>query len=328
MARDYHRILLLFVDGVGLAPATETNPFHTAPTPSIDGLLGTSLTADALDGGRPVRFQRDGDPAVALTALDAALGVEGLPQSATGQTALFTGVNAPAALGRHVTAFPGARLKEILAEHSLLRRAAERGLKATFANPYTPGYFRRVEQGRQRNSASTLAVLAADLRFRDLDDLRAGRAVAWDVERDLFGSRTVKGGADVGPLERIDSREAGRHLGALAAEHDLTLYETFYTDLAGHRRWGIEPEEAVRRLDGLLGGVAEVLAEIDEPVTVVLTSDHGNLEDGQGTLHTRNPVPLLALGPAAGRFADLTRLDQVAGRILEVLGPPTHAELA
>ncbi len=311
---------MLFADGVGLGPASEGNPFHTTPTPAIDALLGTSLTAEALGAVRPRQ--------VVLTALDAALGVEGLPQSATGQTALFTGVNAPAALGRHVTAFPGARLKEILAEHSVLRAAAARGLDVTFANPYTPGYFRRVEEGRQRHSASTLAVLAAEVGFRDLDDLRAGRAVAWDVERDLFGSHLVRGGTEVGPIERVAAREAGRHLGALAAAHHLTLYETFYTDLAGHRRWGIEPEEAVRRLDGLVGGLADALAGGSEPVTVLLTSDHGNLEDGEGTLHTRNPVPLLAFGPAAGRFADLTRLDQVAGRILTVLGPPAHAEMA
>ncbi|MGD2114352.1 MAG: alkaline phosphatase family protein [Acidobacteriota bacterium] len=320
MAKDYHRLLLLFVDGLGLAPASESNPLWTVPTPALDGLLGTSLTADALDPAAGDAGRRDG---VVLAALDARLGVDGLPQSATGQTTLFTGVNAPAALGRHVTAFPGARLREILAEHSLLKRAVERGLDATFANPYTPGYFRRTSGRRRgRHSASTWSVLAAGLRLRDLDDLRADRAVAWDVERDLFGARLREERPEgEPPLERVDAAAAGGHLAELARGHRLTLYETFYTDLAGHRRWGLEPAEAVRRVDELMGGLLSGLRGGD--VTVVLTSDHGNLEDGSHTLHTENPVPLLAVGPAAGRFADLTRLDQVAGRILEVLTSET-----
>lgn len=301
-------MLLLFADGVGLAPASADNPLAAAPTPALEELLGASLTSDALDAPGS---GRDG---VVLVPLDAALGVPGLPQSATGQTALFTGVNAPAVLGRHVTAFPGARLKAILAEESVLKRAAGRGLATTFANPYTPGYLRRIEAGEGRLSASTWAARAADLRFRDLADLRGDRAVTWDVERDLFASWLDEGEAELG---RIDATEAGRHLAALAAGHHLTLYETFYTDLAGHRRWGIEPAEAVRRLDALLGGL---LAHRPADLTVVLTSDHGNLEEAGHTLHTRNPVPLLAVGPAARRFAGLTRIDQVAGRILEVLG--------
>lgn len=293
---------------MGLAPASADNPLAATPAPALEGLLGASLTTEALAAAGS---GRDGP---VLAALDATLGVPGLPQSATGQTALFTGVNAPAALGRHVTAFPGARLKAILAEGSLLKRAAERGLQATFANPFTPGYFRRIEEGARRMSASTWAARAAGLPFRGLDDLRRDRAVTWDVERDLFGRRAGGEAAGIAPIE---AAEAGRHLAALAAGHRLTLYETFYTDLAGHRRWGIEPADAVRRLDGLLGGL---LAHRPADLTVVLSSDHGNLEDATHTLHTRNPVPLLAVGPAAHRFAGLTRIDQVAPRILEVLG--------
>ena len=315
MEGDYHRVLLLFADGVGLAPPSESNPLSRLPTPALTSLLGGPLAAGAErsgGGGGPV-----------LVALDAALGVDGLPQSATGQTTLFTGVNAPAALGRHVTAFPGARLQRILAEHSVLKRAAGAGCRTVFANAFSPGYFRRAEgRGRRRHSASTWAALAAGLRFRDLGDLAAGRAVSWDVERDRFLER-IRGMEEGEALERtrrlgtVEAPEAGRHLAAVAGDHHLTLYETFYTDLAGHRRWGIEPAEAVRRLDGLLEGV---LASLPGDVTLVLTSDHGNLEDDSHTVHTRHPVPLLAVGPAALRFADLGRLDQVAGRILEVIG--------
>src|SRR5512143_1794803 len=167
------RYLLLFVDGVGLAPASADNPLATVPMPALAAALGGPLTAEAV-GRRGA--------GLLLAALDAALGVPGLPQSATGQTALFTGVNAPAVLGRHVAAFPGPRLAELLAAHSLLARAAAAGRSVTFANPFSRGYFDEVAAGRRRHSATTLAALAAvpaGARLRDLDDLAAGRACAW-----------------------------------------------------------------------------------------------------------------------------------------------------
>ena len=82
MSQHYHRFLLLFVDGVGLAAATDHNPFTAAPAPALRRLLGGPLTAE--------QRQQSSDPSSAsllLTDLDPTLGVDGLPQSATGQTA-------------------------------------------------------------------------------------------------------------------------------------------------------------------------------------------------------------------------------------------------
>lgn len=300
------RYLLLFVDGVGLAPEAPGNPLATVPMPALAAALGAPLTAEAV--GR-------GGAGVALAALDAALGVPGLPQSATGQTALFTGVNAPAALGRHVAAFPGPRLGALLAAHSVLRRAAEAGRAVAFANPFSQGYFDEVAAGRRRHSATTLAALAAvpaGARLRDLDDLAAGRACAWDVRRDHL-RRFAPGLAEVG------DEEAGGHLAALAAGHDLVLWETFMTDLAGHGRLGWSAAEALGRLDGLLSGV---LAARSRELTVLLVSDHGNLEEAGHRRHTANPVPLLALGPDAAAFAGLGRIDELAPRLLDRLAVP------
>jgi len=293
------RFLLLFVDGVGLAPASATNPLATEPMPALGGLLGGPLTSERVGAG-------DG---WSLAALDATLGVPGLPQSATGQTALFTGENAPAILGRHVPALPGPRLGALLAEHSVLRRAERAGFAATFANPFSPRYFEEVAARRRRHSATTLAALAAAAPLRDLDDLAAGRACTWDVTRESF--REVE--PSVVP---VDAATAGRQLAALAATHHLTLWETFMTDLAGHHRRGWTAAEALARLDGLLAGVFTARSP---GLTVVLVSDHGNLEEAEHRSHTRNPVPLLAVGPAAGSLADLTRIDRLAPRLLELL---------
>jgi phosphopentomutase len=114
----------------------------------------------------------------------------------------------------------------------------------------------------------------------------------------------------------ISAEQAGADLAGLAGEHELTLWETFLTDLAGHGRRGVTAKEALARLDGLLGGL---LAAMPDGLTVLLTSDHGNLEESTHGRHTRNPVPLLAVGPEAPSFADLDRLDQVAPRLLERL---------
>lgn len=297
------RFLLLFVDGVGLGPAGAVNPLSTVPMPALASVLGGALTIERV-GARA--------PELALGALDAALGVPGLPQSATGQTALFTGVNAPALLGRHVAAFPGPRLAEVLAEHSLLARARRAGRAATFANPYTPRYFEEVEAGRRRHSATTLAALAAAREgapLRGLAELVAGRACTWDVRRDQFQRWAPE-------VEPVAAERAGRELAALAGEHELTLWETFMTDLAGHGRWGWTAAEALSRLDGLVAGL---LAARPDDLTILLTSDHGNLEAAEHGSHTANPVPLLAIGPAAPDFADLDRLDQVTPRLLALL---------
>ena len=160
-------VCFVFLDGVGLAPADGSNPLAWAAMPNVRRLLGGPMVADQ-------SVDKDG---LLLLPLDACLGVEGLPQSATGQTALFTGVNAAALVGAHVAAYPTETLRQVIAGHSVLKRATDHGLRATFANAYTGTYWQRVAQDKLRHSASTLTTMAAGLRFRTLDDLRRGEAV-------------------------------------------------------------------------------------------------------------------------------------------------------
>lgn len=294
-------ILFLFVDGVGLAPASATNPLATLPTPALRSLLGGPLTTEQAQCGERLL----------LRPIDATLGVPGKPQSATGQTALFTGKNGAALLGHHVTAFPGPQLKALIAEHSLFKRVTEAGRSATFANPYHAAYLDQVRRGEVRASVTTWAMEAAGLRFRDETDLANGEAVTWDAVGDYFSTRSNL------PVEPVAAQEAGRRLARLANLHDLVVWETFLTDLAAHGRFGMRVEDAVERVDGLLGGC---LAELDPSVTMVLTSDHGNLEDGKQPLHTTNPVPLLVVGPQAPLFANRESILDLTPTILQCLG--------
>ncbi|MFC2036932.1 hypothetical protein ACFLYD_03035, partial [Chloroflexota bacterium] len=170
-----HKILFVFLDGVGLAPSGPDNPLSHVDMPCLWDLLGGPLVLERVVGQDPVP---NGD--LTVRALDACLGVPGLPQSATGQTALFTGVNAPALVGDHVTAFPTARLRQVIAESSLLKRAAEGGARVIFANAHSERFWQMIHEGKRRLGASTLTALAAGAPIPTLSDLAEGQAVLWD----------------------------------------------------------------------------------------------------------------------------------------------------
>lgn len=294
-------VVFVFLDGVGLGPADESNPLWMARMPTLRALLGHPL-ADGLAVDRP---------GLLLKGVDACLGVDGLPQSATGQTALFTGVNAPAAVGMHISAWPTAILRDIIARHSLLKRATHAGFRVTFANAYSGRYWQLVDRGKLRHSASTLTNMAAGLPFRTLDDLRRGNAVYWDITH-LAAREYNK--FDV-PL--ITAEEAGTRLARLSLTHDLVMYETFLPDLVGHRRTPLDP---IAFLDEMLDPFfAGLLKAIPPETTVVVSSDHGNLENSRSKAHTRNPVPLLAVGPGADAFQSATAITDVAAGILASL---------
>ena len=136
---------------MGLAPPSPHNPWSTEPTPAIDRLLGGPLTADSVQ-------RREG---LLLAPLGATLGVEGLPQSATGQASLFTGRNGARRLGRHQTGLPGPRMRELVVEHGLLGRAVAAGASVTFANAYSRGYLDDLATGTPKPSVTTTAPSAS-----------------------------------------------------------------------------------------------------------------------------------------------------------------------
>lgn len=301
MSPEYHRLVLIFVDGIGLAPAGAVNPLSQVATPTVRRLLGGPLTLESAGEDRELL----------LLGIDATLGVAGLPQSATGQAALFTGLNAAEVMGRHVTGLPGPQIRSLVESTNLFKQAVARGWPTTFANAYSPGYLDSLVAGRRRPSVTTCGHSSAGLRFRTTEDLLEQRAVAWDVVRDRFANNVEV------RLPGVEAEEAGRHLGRLAASHRLTVYETFMTDLAGHGRMGFTAAETMARIDGLLAGI---LASKGPRTTLVLTSDHGNFEDSSHRRHTRNPVPLLVVGPLARCFAGVRSILEVTPRIIGCLG--------
>ncbi|MGH7680673.1 MAG: alkaline phosphatase family protein [Candidatus Eiseniibacteriota bacterium] len=292
-------MLLFFVDGVGVGED------HSSRNPLASGEFQTfhlTKTQQPVSG--------DLRPALAY-GLDASMGVAGLPQSATGQTTILTGVNAPAAVGRHISGFPGPSLRAILQEHSILKRLREAGLSASFLNAFGPRFFEMAENQR-RLSATSLATMASGAPFRTWTDLLEGRAVV----HDLTHWRVREWGYDL-PLRSAD--EAGAIIAQEAMKQDFSLFEYFETDRAGHDQ---DLDRARRCLSDLDRALSVALARLDPASTVVIVaSDHGNVEDLGVKTHTLNPA-LFTLWGQWTPSRRPTALTDLVPLIWEALGRP------
>jgi bisphosphoglycerate-independent phosphoglycerate mutase (AlkP superfamily) len=70
--------------------------------------------------------------------------------------------------------------------------------------------------------------------------------------------------------------EAAEILRALAHGHDLTVFEFFETDEAGHAR---SMERAVEALERLVALLRALVAGLGPEDALVVASEHGNVED-------------------------------------------------
>jgi 2,3-bisphosphoglycerate-independent phosphoglycerate mutase len=301
-------VVFVFVDGVGAG----------APDPAVNPLARRAHLLSRFADGSGAALPGGGRAVLA----DATLGVPGRPQSATGQTTILTGENAPARLGYHLVGFPNAPLRELLSERSVFRALAAAGGRGAFVNAFPVAYLHAIgvhadgepefEFGRRRPraSASTLAFRAGGGAFRTWGELRAGAALT----PDLTGARARSYGADA-PLRAPGA--AAEVLLRVAAEHDLTLFEFFETDEAGHARSMDRALDALDRLDAFLRAVVEGLPP---GASLVVASDHGNVEDLSIRNHTRAAVPVLGFGPAAERVDEVRDLTNITPLLLALAG--------
>lgn len=288
-------VLLIFIDGLGIGARGPLNPL------------------DGLEGVEPLAVFRDEKLTTLLDGIvvptDACLGVEGRPQSASGQTTILTGVNAPALLGYHKQGFPNAAMLEIIREHSIFLQLTRAGIQPiTFANTYTQKFF---DERPRWVSATTAAVEAAGLAFRKVTDLKAGRA----VYQDFTNAMLIERGEEVAPRT---AAEAATVLARIVSENRFTLYEYFITDKVGHAQDLPGARTVLTNLARLIRGV---LAGIDlRRTSVILTSDHGNIEDLSSRNHTLNPVPTIVWGANQERIANqIKTLADITPAIVETL---------
>lgn len=306
-------ILFIFLDGVGLgADDPERNPFARAHLPTLSHLL---------NGERPLASTpRTESPRALFIPTDACLGVAGPPQSATGQAAILTGLNVPSLIGGHWGPKPNAAVAEIIERESLFLRLKERGLEAALLSGYPPRYFEAIDSGKRNYSAVPLAVTAAGLPLFTIDDVRAGRAFGTDFTN-LGWHRELK----ITDVPVYTPREAGHRLAEVARRYHFAFFEHWLTDYFGHRGTLADACRLLETFDAVLGGLLE--AWDDRAGLIVITSDHGNLEDLGHRHHTRNAVPTFVIGEARQTFAnghrDLTHFAPSILRLLESAAPST-----
>ena len=303
------KILFLFLDGVGLGendPAI--NPFAFVNMPTLVSLLdGNRLVAETA----PHQGER-----CSLLALDACLGVPGIPQSATGQAALLTGRNAPGHLGYHFGPKPNQEIADLVTSGNLFSILQKAGRNLAFLNAFPPSYFEGIWSGRRLYSVVSLAVTRAGLPLLTDKDLFAGQALSADLTGQGWRSRL---GLKNTPL--ITPQEAGKRLGTLAVQHDFSLFEYWLSDYAGHWQDMSIACNLLENLDQALEGL--ISSWDDRSGLILLTSDHGNLEDLSTRRHTTNPVPALLIGDLEFRrkftenLKDLTGLAPAILRLLE-----------
>lgn len=277
------KFLFLFMDGVGLGKADpQVNPLVAARMPNLDALLeGKKLVG----GTAPLETAQ-----ATLVELDAVMGVSGMPQSATGQAALLTGKNIPALIGEHYGPKPNQAVREAIAAGTLFSTLVQRGYQPALLNAYPERYFEGINSGRRLLSAIPQAVVDANIALKSRADLFAGKALSADFTGE--GWRSF--------LKMIDTpvfspRDAGRQLAHLSDGYDLAFFEYWPSDYAGHRQENAAAIELLESFDQVLEGLLEKWAQING--LILITSDHGNLEELSTRRHTANPVPALVIGP-------------------------------
>ena len=306
------RAFLLFLDGVGLGEDDSAiNPLAADAYPTLAALL---------EGRRPVAATgRLSTAAAELIPTDAALGVPGRPQSATGQAAIVTGINAAQRLGEHYGPRPDARVRAVLDEGSLFRGLAEAGRAPYFCNAYPQGYFDAVARGKRLLSAVPYAATLGGQALATHLDLSAGRALSADFTNQAW--REELGYHDA-PL--YTPHAAGAQLWALSQPFDFVFFEVWQTDVLGHAQDRAGAIRLLQRFDGFLAGLLEA-ADLTQTL-IIVTSDHGNVEDCRHGKHTTNPALTLLLGADRQRHAaQIHDLTGFAPAVMEFLGFPAPA---
>ena len=298
------RVLFIFLDGIGLGENDpEINPFARAKMPNLNALLdGRSLLKDsaAFYGERAT-----------LLAIDPSVGVSGLPQSATGQGILVTGINIPAKLGYHYGPKPNPEVAAFLGDGTLFSRFTKAGKKTALLNAYPPRYFDGIDSGKRLYSSIPLAVTKAGIGLFRHEDLFAGRALSADFTG--AGWRTMLGFPDAPGTE---PHHAGRKLVTLAMKYDFSLFEYWASDYAGHKQQMETAIELMEMFDGVLGGLLDEMN--NNELLVLITSDHGNMEDLSTRKHTSANVPAIVIGNKTVReefTRDLKDLTDIAPAI-------------
>ncbi|MCK5033663.1 MAG: hypothetical protein KAS18_08515 [Calditrichia bacterium] len=215
-------------------------------------------------------------------SLDACLGVNGLPQSATGQSSIYTGKNAAKLIGKHLFGFPNQKLKELLIKQSVFEKLNSLSYRCKFINAFRPVFFTSPEIfNNVRLSVTSEMNRAARLPFCSIKDIKNKNA----LYHDFTNKELIEKGFQ---LPIFDSKTASKVLIDQSKKHDLILYEYFLTDKAGHRKNMKYAISEINKIESLIYMVIEKSEGTN--TSIIVCSDHGNIEDLRSRSHTYNPA--------------------------------------
>ncbi|MFN8377010.1 MAG: hypothetical protein U0694_29555 [Anaerolineae bacterium] len=283
-------ILLIFLDGVGLgADDSATNPFSAANIPTLLTLSNGKRWLQ--DTGR-----QQGSRAL-FVPTDPRLGVPGRPQSGTSQAAILTGRNIPQLVGEHYGPKPNEATRKLLAEGNFFKELVAEGKRGAIINAYPPHLLREIARGKRLPSSIQLASLEAGIPLYTIDQLYSGDALSEDWTGE--GWRTHLSFEDTPVYTPFES---GVRMVELSRRYDFAFFSHWITDTIGHRGTLADAVAALELIDAVMAGALSVWD--DDEGLIIITSDHGNMEEMGSRKHTENDVPTVIIGSRRDEFGD------------------------
>ncbi len=275
-------VLLIFLDGVGIGKKNpSTNPFFKYP----DNFLYEQTGKLPHEGN--LRIHKND---TYVFPIDSCMDIEGIPQSGTGQASIFCGINAAKKIGKHFGPFAYSTLIPLIQEKNIFRELKTLNQKTFFANAYPKPFFDYLKSGRKRIGVIAMSYLSAGFRLNTITGVRKGKALSAEITNQKWVERFNYN------LPIIKPETAAKRLLQIASSNNFTVFEYFLTDHLGHGRNTEEFENIFFTFDRFM---KYLMNHIPEEITMLLCSDHGNIEDLSIKSHTLNP----ALGMAKGREA-------------------------
>lgn len=285
--------LLIFLDGVGIGQNDSSiNPFFQKQFRFLNEIFGETPHLENQNISNVNKY---------IFPVDANMNVDGLPQSGTGQTSIFCGVNASKIVGKHFGPFPFSTLKPIIETENIFNSFIQRDMNVNFANAFPQVFFDYINSGRKRLNVTTLMALASDVKLFAIEDLLNEEAVSADITNRRWNTKMNYN------IPIISPETAADRLLKITSENQFTLFEYFFTDHLGHGR---NKDDYDILLDDLDRFLFRIISEVADNTTLLICSDHGNLENISVKGHTNNPT--LSISAGYGSYNLMTKIKNLS----------------
>jgi len=283
------KLLFIFLDGVGKGDMNENNPFFYYMPKSYEA------------------FSKHGT----VKYIDACLEVDGIPQSATGQVSIYSGVNAAKEVGFHINGQITPSLRKIIDRRNIFQSLMKNNLKVDFANVYRDEYLLKILNDKNsRMSVTSYMSIVSGIELKTVEKLLCHEGIYFDITNHVL----KESGYDV-PI--FSARKAAENLINVLDKNHFVLFEHFKTDLIGHL---CDLQKAIDLIKLLDSFILEIIKLLPNDSTLMITSDHGNIEDLSIKTHTKNKVPLLVFGKRKEVFYDVDSIVKIYPAIMKYFG--------